>query len=135
MNYSQPITVSFDESDPGNFLFFGRSFNHAHRVIENFVRECGIGWDTWFNNDEWAVPIRHAESDFKKPMMAGGIYQAELGIEKIGDSSVQFKVKFIEDRDELATVITTHVFINKKSQLKINVPEKIREKLIEFKDS
>ncbi len=129
MEYQEEITITFDEADPAGILFFGRFFNLAHRLIESFVRASGISWKNWYDHPEWAVPIRHSNADYQKPLMVGETYMAKLNVQKLGDSSVTFGIYFYDGDTVCAHITTTHVFITKPDMKKRSIPDEIREKL------
>lgn len=122
--------VAFDEVDGEGIIFFGNYFRMAHRALEDHLPRLGIEWQEWFANSEFGAPLRHAESEFLKPIGAGETYQVEILVQNLGDSSVQFAYRFLNHKDEeIAKLKTTHVFIDRRTRNKMPVPQKIRNRL------
>lgn len=122
------ILVTFGQTDPQGFIYFARAFEFAHQTIEEWVAQSPLGWDYWFKNTEFAVPLRHASADFLAPMRAGNHYYARLYVGGLSDSSVTFRTEFYDPASEqkLAEVLSTHTFVDKKAFKKTSVPEKVR---------
>ncbi len=125
------ILVSFGDTDPQGFIYFARAFEFAHQGIEEWATQSPLGWAFWFQNAEFAVPVRHAEADFLAPMRVGGSYFARLFVGQVGETSVTFKTEFFDPSSDqkLAEVTSTHAFVDKKTFKKITVPERVREVL------
>ena len=124
------IRIHFGDTDPQGILFFARTFELAHECLEEYWAAAPQGWAFWFQNAEFAVPLRHASADFRSPAHAGELCSAQLHLSKIGNSSVDFKFELYNRTGSLlATVSTTHVFVDRSSFAKIPVPDLIREQL------
>ncbi|MCB0350374.1 MAG: acyl-CoA thioesterase [Bdellovibrionales bacterium] len=126
--FEQNILIEFGDSDPQGILYFANTYKLAHQCLETYWAQNELGWKFWFQNPEFAVPIRHSECDYLAPMKAGENYKSTLMCSKIGDSSVEFSCSFsnLSDDTVCATVKTVHVFVDRKSFNKISVPERIR---------
>lgn len=127
--FEKNIFINFGDADSAGILFYPRAFEIAHECLESFWKQSVSGWAMWFQNHEFAVPIRHAECDYSKPLVVGENYQARLILKKIGESSVVFTVRLEAVTGVCAEIITTHVFIDKKNGAKVFVPKNIREML------
>lgn len=122
--------VPFDEADAEGIVFFGNYFRLVHRAFEDFMPALGIPWEEWFKNPDWGVPLRHVESDYLKPLRPGMIFEVEIFVANIGETSVHFEY---EVRDEsgatCAKLKTSHVFVTRPAMSKIKVPDSIRQRL------
>lgn len=128
--YQAPVRIHFDECDPAGILFYGKAIHLAHRQLEQYVESLGIAWTEWFNHNEWAVPIRHVEAEYLRPLVAGQIYTCELSVTEVGTSSVTFKTQFKDKKGQSCTqIISTHVFLDKSKWKKRAIPETLRERL------
>lgn len=123
--------VHFDDADPAKILFFGRYFNFAHKSVEEFVEQSGIGWKQWFAHAEWGVPLRHAECEYISPLFAGDVFTTHVQVSQIGTSSVGFFTDFYHEQRHCARVKTTHVFFDFKQKKKCEIPDDIRSILKE----
>ncbi|MBA3721744.1 MAG: acyl-CoA thioesterase [Parachlamydiaceae bacterium] len=130
MIYSYEFFIPFHLSDPAGVLFFGNTFSLAHQAYERFISEhLKLSWDTWFKNSDWIVPIKHAESDYLRPLMAGKSCIIKLQVSKIGTTSFTLTHQFYQDEHECCVTKTTHVFCNKSTKRPQEIPEIVRVKL------
>ncbi len=128
--FEKSITVHFGDTDPQGILYFARAFELAHETIEDFWAANSLGWAFWFQNSDFTVPLRHAEADFQKPARAGEICSAQLYLVRVGNTSVEFQVELYDSSGSLLTTVKTiHVFVDRRSLKKMNVPDRIREQL------
>lgn len=126
--FEKSIFIHFDEADPQGILYFANTFKLAHKCLEEYLTQSNLGWSFWFQNTEFAVPLRHSSCDYLSPMKAGEYYQTTLLVNKIGDSSIELICEFSDVKNKIvfAKVTSVHVFVNRESFKKISVPEKIR---------
>lgn len=108
------VTIRFEDADPAGVVFYPRAIALAHGAVEELIRRSTLGWDTWFASTMHAAPLRRAEADFFLPMKVGQTFIARASVEKIGATSVTFRVEF---RDAFgrttARVHTVHVLVDK----------------------
>lgn len=128
-----PILVHFDEADPRGVLFFGRVLTLAHRVFEEYVvPQLVPRWEDWFTSEELAVPIRHAEASFARPIRPGAEHTAEIEIAEVGATSFTVRTRFLEKADAArvcAETRVTHVFVDGRTWAKREIPPAIRARL------
>ena len=86
-------------------------------------------WDEWFSHPEWAAPIRHTEANYYHPLFAGQEYSSTIETTNFGKSSITFTMTIRSNNQVMAQASSTHVFIDKKSMEKINIPEQLMTKL------
>ncbi len=127
--YKYKTQISFDQCDPAGIIFYGRTFELAHRAFERLVVEAGIKWDDWFASDVFAVPIVHGEVDYFSPLRPGHEIEVICAVDKIGESSVAFAYRIEREGELAAKLKTVHVFMNIADQTKMEIPEGIRAKL------
>ena len=128
--HEEKITIRFADADPAGVVFYPRAIALAHSMVENLIRHSDIGWHAWFASPDRAAPLRHAEADFFLPMRAGEAFTARATVEKIGDTSVTFLVKFANGAGEIAARIRTlHVMIDKATGEPLRITEEVRAAL------
>lgn len=124
------IRVAFDDCDPAGILFFANFFKLAHRAIEEFVISRGITWSEWFQNAAWAVPIKSAQSDYKRPLFAGRNYTLTVELVATRETSIQFQFQVLDEAQNLCIEgSTVHVFIDKVSGSKRPIPASVLKAL------
>ncbi len=132
--FSCKIDVNFFHADPAGVIFFANIFNLAHTAYENMISEAQLERSYFYDND-FAIPIIHAEVDFKKPIFPGSKIRVNIIVTKLKDSSFELKYLFYDDDEELtAQVKTVHVMISKDSWQKTNIPPDLFEFLLTHKE-
>ncbi|MCB0362565.1 MAG: thioesterase family protein [Bdellovibrionales bacterium] len=130
MKFSRELSCHFDLCDPAGILFYGQAFFICHQTIEEFVQHIGIHWEEWFANPKLSVPVRHAEAEYTLPIHAGDKFKAVLQLNKLGSSSVCFEVNLINSKGESCAKVTNiHVFIDRESGKKTNIPGSFEDRL------
>ncbi|MDA3861850.1 MAG: thioesterase family protein [Melioribacteraceae bacterium] len=115
--------VEFGMCDSAGVLFFAKIFDLSHSVYEEFILRSNVK-DSYFENDSFAIPLVNTTADFHEPIRLHEVLIANLIVSKIGNSSFQLTISFVdEDGIKRATTKTTHVFVSKKDFKKIEIPE------------
>lgn len=126
MSFQTTAFIPFDQADPGGIVYFANHFAYAHRAIESFIEESGIGWQQWFKNESFGVPLVHAEASYKSMVTPGQSYSFTVKLTSIGNSSVSFQTTIKTDEEIHSQIQTTHVFVDLNTKKKINIPIKIK---------
>lgn len=134
MHYEMNVFIPFHLVDAAGIVFFGQPFTLAHQIFEQFVvKKLNISWKNWFYNSEWIVPIVHSEADFQNPIHAGEECLVKLRIDNISTSSFTLKYDFYQREQLCCSIKTVHVFCDRSTHLKKDIPLPIREKLSAIK--
>lgn len=130
MSFTSHLLVRFHHADSAGVMFYGNLYFLAHQVIEDFVLAAGFEWKEWFDNPEWTVPVRRVETDYVKPKRAGRELDAELWVERLGETSVTFRVRFRDDVGDLCSeLVLVGVFTARATDTKIPIPQDARARL------
>lgn len=121
--------IRFHEADPAGWMFFGRAFELAHDCLEDFLVFAGFEWAEWFKNSNFAMPIRKADADYRRPLAVGTKYEIECRVLNVGTSSVNFEFTFKSGLDICLVLNSTHVLMDLKTQKSVPWPENFRLKL------
>jgi YbgC/YbaW family acyl-CoA thioester hydrolase len=127
--FEKTFLVHFADCDPQGIVFYARYFDWAHAVIEEFWAARPNGWERWFQNSDFAVPLRHAEANYLSPVVAGEEITAHLTVARLGETSVTFETQFSCDGTPAAAVKTVHVFVNRRDFKSTPVPKDIAKEL------
>ncbi len=115
--------VEFGMCDSGGVLFFARIFELTHSAYEEFILRSDLV-NNYFENEEIAIPLIRATSDFHKPIKLHEVLKINIVVSKIGNSSFQLTTTFLDELvNAKAIVTTTHVFVDKKEFRKVNIPD------------
>lgn len=124
--------MRFHQADPAGWMFFGRAFELAHDALEDFLVDAGFEWKEWFASREFAMPIRKAEADYRKPIPAGAVYQIEAQVTRMGTTSVSFQFRFQIEAELCLVLDSTHVLINTQTKSPVPWPATFRARLAEY---
>jgi 4-hydroxybenzoyl-CoA thioesterase len=92
MSYQRQIRVEFNHCDPIGIVFYPRYFEMTNSVLENFFREeVGYSYHAMVQ-DGIGVPTARIETDFRAPSRLGEVLDWDLVVERLGGSSVTFRL-------------------------------------------
>lgn len=125
--FDYEVFIPFYWSDPAGILFFGQSFSIAHLAFEQFViHKLSMKWNEWFQNPAWIVPVKQAEAHFSIPLFAGKNCLVKLQIADIRTSSFTSFYHIFQDEKECCVVKTVHVFCDRQTKQKQDIPFPIK---------
>jgi acyl-CoA thioester hydrolase/1,4-dihydroxy-2-naphthoyl-CoA hydrolase len=83
--------------------------------------------EDYWNNDKYVVPIIHTESSYIKPIKYDAEIMINVRVSELRNSSFKLSYNMENESGELlCSVKTVHVFVNKHSWEKMEIPEPIR---------
>ena len=127
--FLHPFTVRFSEIDAAGIVFFGTIFDYCHRAYEALLVAGGLPLEHILEGD-WAMPLIHAEADFKRPMFLGENLLVEVSIERVGRSSLTYRHRILDQQGNLrATAQLVHVTTDTKTFVSRPLPESLLESL------
>ncbi|MFI0435598.1 MAG: acyl-CoA thioesterase [Parachlamydiaceae bacterium] len=130
--FSHSFFISFHLADPGGILFFGHAFSLTHQAFELFVvHALEYSWNDWFEHPDWIVPIRHTEADYVHPIKAGRDCAIEVAVTSLSNSSFTLR-STLHQSTLCCTVKTVHLFLDRKTGKKIDIPSHLRDKLLGY---
>lgn len=92
MSYHRQIRIEFNHCDPAGIVFYPRYFEMTNSVCENFFREA-VGYSYHAMMEAGiGVPTARVETDFRAPSRLGDVLDWELVVERVGGSSVTFRL-------------------------------------------
>lgn len=121
------------DTDTAGVIFFANQFRIIHEAYEEWLDKVGFGFGKIFNKGKYFIPIVHAESDYKCPLIIGDTIKITLHVTNIGKSS--FTISYAIERCDMfhktlaGTAQTVHVIIDSQTERKIKLPKNIRKAL------
>ena len=110
--YAYQFRVSLHDTDAAGVLFFAHLFRHAHDAYEAWMGELGFALDEMIRDGGLALPLVHAEADFKRPLRHGDLIRVEVRVDELRASSFGVGYRFLTDDGILAAIArTVHVAI------------------------
>lgn len=128
--YTYQHKIKLHESDAAGIIFFSNQFKIVHDAYESLLDHLGLGFPVLLKEKSYFLPIVHAESDFKKPILVGDLLEIHVTVEHVGETSFTFAYTILNtQQDCVGTAKTVHVTIDKKTRQKIPLPKEMREKI------
>lgn len=92
MAYHRIIPIEFNHCDPAGIVFYPRYFEMTNSVVENFFREAADLPFAQIMAQQNGVPTARIETDFLAPSRLGEELLWELVVDRLGKSSVTFRL-------------------------------------------
>jgi YbgC/YbaW family acyl-CoA thioester hydrolase len=126
--FTTNIKVYFYDADPAGIIFYASIFKYVHAAYEDFMRSLSTERNFFFDQD-YILPIMHAEADFIKPIKVGDELVVEVVVSMIKKSSFEMSYRFYRDKEFTAMAKTVHVCVYREKFEKIELPKDFYAKL------
>jgi 4-hydroxybenzoyl-CoA thioesterase len=131
MIFIVPIQVRFAHCDPAGIVFYPRYFEFFNTVVEDW---CEHGLGSSFREMHmqlgYGLPTVHVECSFLKPSELGETLQAQLSVNKIGNTSLHIEINlFGADAVQRVATKMVVVLMDMKTRKAIPLPEQLRQKI------
>ena len=131
--FTYQTKIKLHETDAAGILFFSNQFKMIHDAYECVLENIGFGFADLIRNEDFFLPIVHAESDYKKPLFVGDLIEIQVRLTHIGTTSFTFEYDLLNSsQNTVGTAKTIHVTIDKKTRKKIPLPPLMRSKIQEL---
>ena len=128
--FTYQTKIKLHDTDAAGLLFFSHQFEIIHDAYEALLEDIGFSFADLIRNQDFFLPIVHAESDYDKPLFVGDLIEVQVSVDSIGKHSFTFAYKLLKANGEIVgTAKTVHVTMDKASQKKIPLPPLMREKI------
>lgn len=137
MTYRTKLKVRFGDIDQAGIVYYPRFLHYFHISMEEFFcQELGIDYPAVVLQHRIGLPTVHLETDFRKPLRYGDVFEVEVRVLSIGETSIKFGYKaFFENQDIVA--LEGHnitVCMDMPTSKKKKVPVWLREKLVAYQN-
>ena len=136
--YRAELVVRFGHIDSAGIVYYPRLVNYLHVAMEEFFGAVlETDYPSFLAEHRMGLPAARLEVDFLRPLRYGDHIQVEVGIEKVGATSIIWRYRiFRPDAEQPAArarVVTVNVDMD--SFEKKPVPGWLRERLESYKQS
>jgi 1,4-dihydroxy-2-naphthoyl-CoA hydrolase len=126
-----PLTHAFEvrlhDTDAAGLLFFAHLFRYAHDAYESLMAAAGFPLQDLIRGGT-ALPIVHAQADYRTPMRQGDRIRIEMTLAEIRRRSFSLDYRFLDDQGHLrARARTVHVLIG--ADTAADLPDGLRQAL------
>jgi 4-hydroxybenzoyl-CoA thioesterase len=126
------LDISFKHCDPAGIVFYPRYTEMVNDVVEHWFKH-GLGCDfaALHGPRGIAIPVVKLQMDFKSPGFVGETLVAELGVDRLGKSSLGLRVALRgrgSERDEALKLVAdlTLVFVDMGAKRPLEIPLDLR---------
>jgi 1,4-dihydroxy-2-naphthoyl-CoA hydrolase len=119
--FTDKILIHLADTDATGVIFFPKLFEKCIATLEKFLIENKLTSKLFLSHTGLAVI--DAKAHYYKPMVVHEELKIEMGVTKVGTTSVSFSYKFFNRREELtAEADIVHVCIDLSSKSKKELP-------------
>lgn len=127
------LRPTFYQADPAGVLFYGRVFELFHQAFAAFIVAAGVPYETHFAIRDYAMPVVHAEADYRRPIRPGEELDVRVTLRRLGESSIGLGYEIVDAAGEVrATGTEVHVAVDAATFRKRPLPDVIRDAMAKF---
>ncbi len=124
--FTYETTLRLRDTDAAGVLYFANIYNYAHEAIEAFLDSAGMNVGTILRSPSYALPVVHAEADYRRPILPGDRMRIQVQLERMGDTSFTFLYRMTNiEGEETAQVRIVHVVVDRQSGKSKPVPSEL----------
>src|SRR5215204_6774763 len=94
--------VEFADTDMAGIVHFANFFRYMEAAEHAYLRGCGLNVFTAWAGETVTFPRVSASCDYVAPVRFGDVLDVEVGIEKVGRTSVRYGFLFSHGGAEIA---------------------------------
>ena len=89
--FTREIIVRFEHCDAAGIMFYPRFFALVNETVEDWFASLGFDFKTLHVDQRKGVPTVRIESEFVAPVRMGDVLKQSLGVEALGNASLELK--------------------------------------------
>ena len=128
MVFEHPLRVRYGECDPQGIVFNANYLLYFDVAFTEYWRERVGPWDDMAELGVDAV-VAEANLRFRAPAWFDDVLELEVTTEELGTTSTTTRVDVRRDGELLVECRLRHVFVDRQTWTKTQMPDAIREKL------
>ncbi len=130
-------TVRFQETDAAGVVYFANTLAMCHEAYEESLIAAGIEVRQFFSSSSAiALPIVHAEVDYRQPAFCGDRHEIVLTPASISGNGFEIRYEIYGEgnRDQLTSkALTRHACINPLNRERQPLPQQVLDWLIKWR--
>lgn len=136
MPFTYHRIIRFQDTDAAGVVYFANVLAICHEAYEESLNVSNINLQEFFRNNNFAIPIVHADVDFLRPMFCGDRISIELSPNQLTSQKFEIKYQIITPENEtIAKAITKHICIDPNSRTRKELPSEIIYWLQQWSDT
>ncbi len=121
--------VALHDTDAAGVLFFAHLFRHAHDAYERMMEKIGWPIDELIRARRLALPLVHAEADYRRPMRHGDRIDVSLALKMVDKRRFSLAYVFLAEGHEMATALSVHVAVDPATGKSQSLPMRLVDAL------
>jgi 4-hydroxybenzoyl-CoA thioesterase len=135
MTFVSRQNVRFAHVDAAAIIFYPRYFEMLNAAVEDFFDEVvGVGFSSLHGERRLGVPTVRLDAEFLAPSRLGDLLDFELGLAKLGRSSLEFDVHVRCGKEERFRARQVIVCMDLDQARSVSWPNDIRSHLAAQQD-
>lgn len=132
MTFTRDLVIRFEHCDAAGLIFYPRFFGLVNETVEDWFASLGHSFKSLHVDQRKGVPTVRFECEFVGPVRIGDMLHQQLGVESIGNSSLNLKhIASIGDRT-VARFDQTIVFTDLATMSAQPWPDDLRKAITDF---
>jgi 1,4-dihydroxy-2-naphthoyl-CoA hydrolase len=121
-------TAKFQDIDAAGIAFFPTIVEYLHDAYVEVLAAGGCSLPEALKANEWGAPIREVQARFLKPIRFGDALEVCVvkASCKGSDLAVGYRIQGQGGTPAIAVGFTTHVFVNRATFKRIEIPDQVR---------
>jgi 4-hydroxybenzoyl-CoA thioesterase len=91
MKFTRDLIIRFEHCDAAGLIFYPRFFGLVNETVEDWFASLGHSFKALHVDDRKGVPTVRFECEFVGPVRIGDMLHQQLGVDSIGNSSLNLK--------------------------------------------
>jgi 1,4-dihydroxy-2-naphthoyl-CoA hydrolase len=125
--YRHETRIHLADTDAAGVLYFASLLRIAHEAYEAWFQDSGLPLSTVIGDRPYALPIVHADADFKAPLRLGDRVVVDLTVSELGERSYTIAYGIEGPHGLAGSARTTHVAIGREEKRSIPIPAEVRQ--------
>lgn len=132
MKFTRDLIIRFEHCDAAGIIFYPRFFGLVNETVEDWFASLGHSFKSLHVDERKGVPTVRFECEFVGPVRIGDMLHQQLGVDSIGNSSLNLKhIASIGDRT-VARFDQTIVFTDLATMRAEPWPADLRKAITDF---
>ncbi len=132
MKFTRDLIIRFEHCDAAGIIFYPRFFALVNETVEDWFASLGHSFKSLHVDQRKGVPTVRFECEFVGPVRIGDMLHQQLGVDSIGNSSLNLKhIASIGDRT-VARFDQTIVFTDLATMSAQPWPADLRRAIADF---
>lgn len=130
--FESRLQVQWADVDIAGIMYFANYWRFAEYAEMEIFRELGFPYDTLFDDLDFWLPRVRAEADYHAPALMGDWIRMRTHIEKVGASSVRWKIVMFNETTGIANAALslTVACISRATKKSMPLPTELRAVLL-----